>query len=249
MEADGAVRHANQFLLAEPGVNPNSHFVRALRDALANEEGTVFMYSKHENSTLRAIHDDLAREVEPDGKELQAFIETLVTPSDDSTNKWQPSRPMVDLLRLVKDYVYLPATNGSNSLKAVLPAILNASNYVKGKYSEAIYGAGCEIPSLNIGSTAWIRYDDEGAVINPYLLLPDIGADLSSEESDDLVGLIKINEGGAALTAYGRLMFEELPDDVRHAITQALLQYCELDTLAMVFLYEGLVDLIKKHDG
>ena len=33
-------------------------------------------------------------------------------------------------------------------------------------------------------------------MINPYLLLPDIGADLSSEESDDLVGLIKINEGG-----------------------------------------------------
>lgn len=247
LDADGAVRHANQFLLAKPGVNPNSHFVRALQDALAHEKGTVFMYSKHENSTLRAIHDDLDREVEPDGKELQAFIETLVTPSDDSTNKWQPSRPMVDLLRLVKDYIYLPATNGSNSLKAVLPAVLNSSNYLKSKYSEAIYGIGCEIPSLNIGKTAWIGYDHSGAVINPYSLLPDIGADLPIGERDDLAGLIKINEGGAALTAYGRLMFEELADDTRLAIERALLKYCELDTFAMVLLYQGIADLVSSH--
>ena len=84
-------------------------------------------------------------------------------------------------------------------------------------------------------------------MINPYSLLPDIGADLPTGERDDLAGLIKINEGGAALTAYGRLMFEELADDTRLAIERALLKYCELDTFAMVLLYQGIADLVSSH--
>ena len=50
----------------------------------------------------------------------------------------------------MKGHLYLPATNGSNSLKAVLPAILNESEFLKSRYSEAIYGRNQEIPSLNI---------------------------------------------------------------------------------------------------
>jgi len=57
----------------------------------------------------------------------------------------------------------------------------------------------------------------------------------------------KINEGGAALTAYGCLMFEELADDARLEIERALLQYCELDTFAMVLLYQGIEDLVSNH--
>ena len=77
-------------LLAEPGVNPNSHFVRALRDALANERDNVIQSMKIQ---LCGLYTMTWLGGQPDGKELQAFIETLVTPSDDSTNKWQPSRP------------------------------------------------------------------------------------------------------------------------------------------------------------
>jgi hypothetical protein len=50
--------------------------------------------------------------------------------------------------------------------------------------------------------------------------------------------------GGAALTAYARLMFEDMPSEQRKTIEQGLKEYCELDTLAMVFLYEGIGDLL-----
>lgn len=39
-------------------------------------------------------------------------------------------------------------------------------------------------------------------------------------------------------------MSEDLGDEARKSIEKSLLEYCELDTLAMVFLYQGLTDLI-----
>ncbi|GAB6153615.1 hypothetical protein JCM17380_23650 [Desulfosporosinus burensis] len=50
--------------------------------------------------------------------------------------------------------------------------------------------------------------------------------------------------GGAALTAYARMQFEEMSKYERTEIEKALLKYCELDTLAMVMIYEGWKDLI-----
>ena len=38
--------------------------------------------------------------------------------------------------------------------------------------------------------------------------------------------------------AYSYLQFSDLDDDRREAITKGLLRYCELDTLAMVMIYE-----------
>jgi len=53
-----------------------------------------------------------------------------------------------------------------------------------------------------------------------------------------------INNGGAALTAYARMQFEDMTELERKEIRQALLKYCELDTFAMVMLYEGWRELI-----
>ena len=38
---------------------------------------------------------------------------------------------MVDMWELVKRYYYDPAMGGSNSIKRVLPAILNSSKYLR----------------------------------------------------------------------------------------------------------------------
>ena len=40
------------------------------------------------------------------------------------------------------------------------------------------------------------------------------------------------------MTAYGKLQFQEMSAPERIAIQSALLKYCELDTLAMVMIYE-----------
>ena len=56
---------------------------------------------------------------------------------------------------------------------------------------------------------------------------------LESDEEDGIA------EGGAATTAYARLQFESLIPEERQAIEDALLRYCELDTLAMVMIYQA----------
>ena len=56
----------------------------------------------------------------------------------------------------------------------------------------------------------------------------------------------KLCDGGAALTAYAKLQFEEMSDYERENIHSGLLRYCELDTLAMVMIYEGWKDMLRK---
>ena len=59
----------------------------------------------------------------------------------------------------------------------------------------------------------------------------------------------ELRDGGAAMIAYARAQYEEMSNFEREQIFQALRKYCELDTLAMVMLYEGWVDLIKRAKG
>ena len=54
--------------------------------------------------------------------------------------------------------------------------------------------------------------------------------DIEIEESESIAN------GGAALSAYAKMQFTD--GEVLKALEQALLTYCELDTLAMVFIWE-----------
>ena len=49
----------------------------------------------------------------------------------------------------------------------------------------------------------------------------------------------KLADGGAAMTAYAMMQFTEMSDVEQSKIVEGLLKYCELDTMAMVFLWEG----------
>ena len=239
----GKVKHATQFLNTNSQNNPNASFVRSLRDALSEDDGTIFMYTPHENTTLRDIYYELAHSYEKDAAELRDFLREIVTPQRDSVESWTPSRAMVDQCELVKKYLFLPRTGGSNSLKYVLPAMLEASEYLRTRYENPIYGRGCPSPSLNLGPTALVEFDANGEVKNPYRLLPDLTVGLSPDEQEELRGLETITEGGAALTAYARLMNANLSAGLRKELETALLRYCELDTLAMVLLHEGMREL------
>jgi hypothetical protein len=59
---------------------------------------------------------------------------------------------------------------------------------------------------------------------------------LESMKSDDD---LEIAEGGAATTAFARLQFDDIEATERASIEGAMLRYCELDTLAMVMIYEA----------
>lgn len=243
VEEDGSVRHAGEFLGASPGVFPNYEFVRKLKAELGNDEGSIFRYSLYENTVLNIIHRQVQEDGEPpaDGDDLCAFIRSISRSSSGSRMTWQGNRDMIDLLEMVKRYYYDPATKGSNSIKQVLPAVLSRSVYLQKKYSRPIYGARGGIFSNNFRDKQWIKVEN-GAIADPYSLLPGMFSDVGPEDMEHLVGREgenAIRQGGAAMTAYARLQYEEMQDFEREAVTKALLQYCELDTLAMVMLYEA----------
>ena len=147
-----------------------------------------------------------------------------------------------DLCDMVKKYYYSPLTNGSNSIKYVLPVILNESKYIKEKYSRPIYGA--EIKSKNFKSHAWIKINAAGEVENPYHELPPVFSKWDFEELELVMSDTEIQNGGAALTAYSMMQFTHISEAEREKIKSALLRYCELDTFAMVVIWEHWNDLV-----
>ena len=70
--------------------------------------------------------------------------------------------------------------------------------------------------------------------------------DVSNRDMKLLSDGDELKDGGAALTAYARMQFEEMSDYERKEIRKALLKYCELDTMAMVMIYEGWKELLKE---
>ena len=130
---DGRVEHVGQYLNAERGQFPNYDFVRELKRQLEGDEGTIFRYAPHENTYLNLIYRQLCEDVEdiPDRDELCSFIKSITKSVGSSSEQWEGNRCMVDMWELVKRYYYDPYINGSNSIKYVLPAILNSSDYLQ----------------------------------------------------------------------------------------------------------------------
>ena len=241
--ADGTIEHASEYINTIPGEFPNFKFVAALKKSLDNDEGTIFRFATHENSILNAIKDQLNDSDYSEKNELISFIKTITTPRRNDTDRWNTKRPMVDLRLIILDYYYNPLTKGSNSIKAVLPAILNSCNFLKNKYSKPI--AEINLTSLNFDQQhLWIEIKDH-KVINPYKLLPPIFNQFEKHELEHFIsGLGTISDGGAALTAYSKLQFVDMSKNERDGIKKSLLKYCELDTLAMVMIYEHLKTLV-----
>jgi hypothetical protein len=242
VDNQGRVEHRGEYLNAEPGSFPNYDFVRALKMQLEGDGGSIFRYHNHENTYLCKIYEQLQRdETVADRDELCEFIQHISKSPERSAVHWEGARAMVDLFDLVKRYYYHPATRGSVSLKYVLPAILDSSEFLKKKYTSPIYGAAGGIRSLNFTDHRWVEFDGNGKVRDPYSLLPKLFPDESDHDNSVMSSAYfdEIRDGGAAMTAYCKLQFQELPDHDRHQIESALLKYCELDTLAMVMIYEA----------
>ena len=237
---DGRVEHASQYLNTKQGVFPNYEFIRQLKTELEKDKGTIFRYGDHENTYLNEIYCQLLDDPNdlPDKKALCAFIKSITKSSYSSVEEWQGERCMVDMCELVIKFFYDPYTKGSNSIKQVLPAVLNSSVFLQEKYSKPIYGSPEGIKSLNFKDWKWIEWKEEN-IIDPYKKLPKMFQDVADKGMNFLSEEDELSNGGAALTAYGRMQFSEISDYEKKELEKALLKYCELDTLAMVMIYEA----------
>ncbi len=239
---DGTIEHASEFISTEPGVYPNFLFARALMEALSKNNGSVFKFASHENTIVNAIIEQLIQSNEADKDELIVFLKSISHSKKNITQEtWKGERDMIDLCKVIKHFYYNPLTNGSNSIKKVLPAVFETSTFIREKYSKPI-------GQINLGSKnfqkskIWLEEIDN-KIQDPYLSLPKI----FNEHTPDFELISEMEEladGGAALTAFGKLQYTDMSIEERKAITNSLLRYCELDTLAMVMIYEHLREII-----
>lgn len=245
VNADLTIEHKGQYLCEEKGKFPNFDFIRHLMAELDHDNGSIFRYAAHENTVLNQImvqlEDATTNEV-PDKTELIDFIMSIT-----HSNNHEGSRDMVDLFKQVKWYYYHSRMGGSNSLKYVLPAVLNSSEYLQSKYSQPIYGRNSTIRSLNYDDDwVWLKKDADGNIINPYELLPPLFKGIDDDQIEQFLMKSNIQEGGAAMTAFARMQFTQMSDLEKDAIASGLLKYCELDTMAMVMLWEYWYTIINK---
>ncbi|MEI6899633.1 MAG: DUF2779 domain-containing protein, partial [Bacteroidota bacterium] len=239
IDKHGNIAHKGQYLNVERGRFPNFEFVRALKKELDQDEGTIFRYAAHENTYLNIIYAQLkeatVQEV-PDKDELCTWIKTITHSTDRQADKWEGGRTMVDLLEMVKRFYYDPYAGGSNSIKAILPAVLNRSLYLQEKYSKPIYGTA-SMPSYNFTDKAWIEIHDD-IVTNPYKLLQPLFEGKTDEQLEEYITDENLADGGSAMMAYAKMQFAEMSDEERRSVVEGLLRYSELDVMAMVLNLE-----------
>jgi len=241
---DGRVEHYNEYLNTAIGEFPNFHFIRALKDSLSVNEGSIFRYHNHENTIVNVIYGQLLNSDEPDKEELLGFIETISHNTGSSAKTWCGERDMIDLQKTVVNYYYDPSTNGSNSIKAILPAVLTSSKYLQERYQQPL--GHLNVTSKNFEDSHVFLKMEKGIPLNPYKDLPPIFEGWDNEQLEKVAdSLSEIKDGGAALFAYGKLQFPEVSQEEREAIKKGLLRYCELDTLAMVMIYEYFREVVR----
>lgn len=176
------------------------------------EVGTPLMWSPFENTILK----DILEQMEIFGynnQELKAWLTNITK----DTKQGRDGR-FVDMNDLTLQFYFHPDMKGKTSIKKVLPAIWNNNPYLH------------SIPYFK-------KYvSDSASSLNPYdTLAPIIGA-LENEEV--------VKDGTGAMKAYHELMFGELAANIerREQLKQLLLQYCELDTMAMVIIWKYWMD-------
>ena len=250
LHEDGRLVHQSQHLEDAPGVSASLPTVRKLMTALNGDQGTVLHWWAHERNILNAIRKQILETPPPDVPELLAFLENLIGPPKDKDAKAKGAKvaPAVgqrlkDLGWLISRTAFYPGTGGSNSIKKVLPSVLKTSAALRNRYAKPIYGT-TTIPSLNFtdpNGFQWVVMD--GAVpCDPYTLLNPLmiesGVDALAVEEHEGSGEFIAN-GGAAMMAYDRLQQPSLQGAERQRLITQLLRYCELDTLAMVMVFQS----------
>lgn len=182
---------------------PNFEFARALKEQLG-DDGTVFIYSPYETTTLKEIRRQMDNYGEND-PDLSDWLDWM-------TEKDNPR--VIDLLELAKEFYVHPNMKGSLSIKDVLPA------------------AWCHNPDLHEVEMfkGYVERSESGEPKNPYDVLPP----LPIGEKEEVV-----KEGTGAMRTYQEMMFGLTAQDpeVREKYRRLLLQYCKLDTAAMVIIW------------
>ena len=83
--------------------------------------------------------------------------------------------------------------------------------------------------------------DSQGQIENPYKNLPNI--DINDQE-------VNVSDGTGAMIAYNEMLYGKSKDtEISKQYEKSLLNYCKLDTLAMVIIWEHWNQLINRNSN
>ena len=233
MDAMGHIEH-REWIAKEKSIDPSFEFVQKIKSILEKDNGSIFMYASHENTVLQSIKKRMKQKGDKYLDEI-SFINEISF----AKNEQKPQRAMIDMKKIIEHYYYNYFMKGSISLKAVLPAIMKTSEFLKEKYSKELdFGTNLK------GKTFYQERDN--IILDPYKLLPKIDSEIDS--ANTIFGEELLSDGTAAMKAFQILQFSRdvLEKKEEENLIKALLNYCELDTLAMLMLYEHLNFLVYK---
>lgn len=184
---------------------PNFAFAESLMQRLGST-GTPFMWSKHENTVLREVLEQMTRRGY-DNPALRDWLGHTVKLNGGDRGR------LVDLCQLTEKHYLHPQMRGSTSIKVVVEAIWRTNPALRDRFPE------------------YVRYDETGRLLSPYKALP----------TQSIHGAaIAVTEGPSAIRAYRAMVHHtEGPCDptTRDQWKDLLLQYCQLDTAAMVMVW------------
>lgn len=207
----------------------NYEMVRHLKEVPDILQGTLVQYSNFERNALKTIRKELKhdREKVADAGALNEWIGEIIR-RNDSSHRSSPF--LADLSRMVKSFYYNRQMEDSLSIKDVLQSVLTVSPYLRELYTKPYN-------SSNFESMIWWQSDAKNEALSPYRLMV--------ENEEEVEG---VRRGTEAMVVYARLLSEELSAKQRKAYKKALLRYCEVDTLAMLMIYQHWSNLMEKRN-
>jgi hypothetical protein len=209
-DKDAGLEHAEWINVVD--AFPNFAFARALMECLGTQ-GTFLIWSNHENSVLNEIRCQMAAYNHKDD-DLAHWLTTVVKFDG------HPSPNMVDMCDIAKCCYFHPKMRGRLSLKFVLPAVWESDEPLHSAFPQ------------------YYKRDSNGGLMNPYQTLPPLpfgNPDVEDEMDTDEV----VTEGTGAMRAYQEMLYGLHRDNgpIKEQWRRLLLQYCELDTAAMVIVW------------
>ena len=174
---------------------------------IINGSGTVFVWSHFEATALKDVRRQLALYGQTD-HDLATWLDNIA--SDHG--------PLVDLYELAKEHYFHPRMGGSLSIKYVLPAVWFENEKIRN----------------HPWFSQYVREKD-GRLLEPYEALDPLpfGDDAIEDEGE------AVREGTGAIRTYQEMMYGFRKSDAafRNTYKQLLLNYCKLDTAAMVMIW------------
>lgn len=187
---------------------PNFEFAETLMNQIKGAR-TVLIWTSYENSILKDIYEQMEI-YSYQNAALKNWLECFVKFGKDDNCGY------IDLANICKNYYHHPLCHGKFSIKYVLPAVLEQ----------------CNSPRVMewLEQVNLLKKDDQGKIIDPYESLPEL-----------VVGLNTIvRDGTGAIRAYQDMLYGLHKNDplIKSQWEDALRQYCRLDTLAMLIIWE-----------